>query len=70
MFARSASEVTHLTGLYESTRAGFAAAPGNAVALLATGEHPRDPALAPVELAAWTVVASTVMNLDEAVTTR
>jgi hypothetical protein len=68
--APSASEVTHLTRLYETTRAGFTAAPDNAVALLATGERPRDPALAPVELAAWTVVASTIMNLDEAVTTR
>jgi hypothetical protein len=68
--APSVSEVTHLTRLYETTRAGFAAQPGSAVALLATGEHPRDPALAPVDLAAWTVVASTVMNLDDAVTTR
>ena len=66
----SASEVTHLTRLYETTRAGFAAAPDTAVALLATGERPRDPALAPTELAAWTIVASTIMNLDEAVTTR
>ena len=34
-----------LTRLYETTRAGFAAAPDSAVALLATGERPRDPAL-------------------------
>ena len=66
----SASEVTHLTRLYETARAGFAVAPDTAVALLATGERPRDPALAPAELAAWTIVASTIMNLDEAVTTR
>jgi hypothetical protein len=68
--APSASEVAHLTRLYETTRAGFAAAPDNAVALLATGERPRDPALPPTELAAWTVVASTIMNLDEAVFSR
>jgi hypothetical protein len=66
----SPSEVTHLTQLYETTRAGFAAAPDNAVALLSTGERPRDVALDAPELAAWTVVASTIMNLDEAVTSR
>ena len=68
--APSASEVTHLSRLYETTRARFAAAPDVAVALLATGERPRDPALDPADLAAWTIVASTIMNLDEAVTTR
>lgn len=66
----SASEVTQLTRLYETTREGFAAAPDSAVALLATGERPRDPTLAPTELAAWTIVASTIMNLDEAVFSR
>ena len=44
--------------------------PQSAVALLATGERPRDPALDPTELAAWTIVASTIMNLDEAVFSR
>ena len=68
--APSASEVNHLTRLYDKTRAGFTAAPDRAVALLATGEHRRDAALDPAELAAWTVVASTIMNLDEAINTR
>jgi hypothetical protein len=68
--APSASEVTHLSRLFETTRARFAASPASAVALLGTGEHPRDTALDPTDLAAWTVVTSTIMNLDEAVFTR
>jgi hypothetical protein len=68
--APSASEVTHLSRLFETTRARFAASPASAVALLGTGEHPRDAALDPTDLAAWTVVTSTIMNLDEAVFTR
>ena len=68
--APSSSEIAHLVGLYATTRARFAGAPDTAVALLATGERPRDPTLDPVEVAAWTMVASTIMNLDEAVTTR
>ncbi len=66
----SASEAAQLTRLFDTTRARFAAAPASSVALLGTGAHPRDPALDPTELAAWTVVASTIMNLDEAVFTR
>jgi hypothetical protein len=31
------------------------------------GESPRDPKLDPVELAAWTTVASVIFNLDETV---
>ena len=68
--APSASEVAQLTRLYDTTRTRFMEAPASAVALLATGEHPRDPSLDPSDLAAWTVVASTVMNLDEAVFSR
>jgi hypothetical protein len=34
------------------------------------GEAPRDPKVAPVEAAAWAVVASTLLNLDEAVNKR
>ncbi|HTO05399.1 MAG TPA: DUF1553 domain-containing protein, partial [Opitutus sp.] len=37
-------------------------------ALLAVGESPSDPALAPSELAAWTMVASQFLNLDEFLT--
>ncbi|AMV38059.1 DUF1553 domain-containing protein [Planctomyces sp. SH-PL62] len=34
--------------------------------LLAVGESPRDPNLAPVEAAAWTMIANQLLNLDEA----
>ncbi len=36
--------------------------------LLAVGESPRDEALPPTELAAYSVVASVILNLDETVT--
>jgi hypothetical protein len=66
----SASEATLLSSLHDTERARFAAAPDAATALLATGDRVRDPSLDPVDVAAWTVVASTIMNLDEAVHTR
>ncbi|MBM3855915.1 MAG: DUF1553 domain-containing protein, partial [Verrucomicrobia bacterium] len=42
--------------------------PAAAARLLAVGESPIPSHLPPVELAAWTLVASQVMNLDEALT--
>ena len=36
--------------------------------LLAVGESPRDATLNEAELAAWTTVASTILNLDETIT--
>ena len=39
-----------------------------AAALLAAGESPRDGALSTVEHAAWTLVCSALLNLDEAIT--
>lgn len=39
-----------------------------ATALLSVGDSKADSAIDPVELAAWTVVASTVLNLDETIT--
>ena len=52
----------------EAFRAKFAAAEPDAKALLAIGEAPPDPALAPAELAAWAMVASQFLNLDEFLT--
>jgi hypothetical protein len=68
--APTASEIVQLSRLFETTRTRFVSEPASAVALLSTGERPRDPALDPTELASWTVVASTIMNLDEAVFSR
>jgi hypothetical protein len=36
--------------------------------LVAVGESKADPALNVTDLAAWTTVASTILNLDEAIT--
>jgi hypothetical protein len=66
----TSTETQHLARLHDTERARFSAERSAAEALLATGERPRDPSLDPVDLAAWTVVTSTIMNLDEAVHTR
>ena len=38
-----------------------------ALKLLSVGEYPRNPTLDPAEVAAGTMVATTIMNFDEAV---
>jgi hypothetical protein len=43
----------------------YAADPAGAHDLIAVGEKPRDPAIPAPELAAWTMVVSEVLNLDE-----
>ena len=65
-----ASELALLEKLYADERAAFAKDPGAARKLLATGEAPRNVALPAAEVAAASVVASTVMNMDDAVTKR
>ena len=42
--------------------------PADAKRYLATGEHPRDESIDPPELAAFTAVASMLLNLDETIT--
>jgi hypothetical protein len=42
--------------------------PAAAKKLLEVGESPVDAKLDPSELAAWTTVASTILNLDETIT--
>jgi hypothetical protein len=64
------SERRHLVQLFESERARFDASPTAARELLRVGERPPDATLNSAEAAAWTVVASTILNLDEAVYTR
>ena len=39
--------------------------PDEAVRLLSVGESKADPAIAPATLAAWTMLANELMNLDE-----
>ncbi|HTU99632.1 MAG TPA: DUF1553 domain-containing protein, partial [Luteitalea sp.] len=64
------SEVEQLSRLHDSSRATYAADAAAATALLTVGEHRRDPALPADDLAAWTIVTSTIMNLDDAVFSR
>ncbi|MCC7042653.1 MAG: DUF1553 domain-containing protein, partial [Acidobacteria bacterium] len=68
--APSPTELSRLTALQGDARARFAGDRPAALALRRVGEKAIDTALDPVEVAAWTVVTSTILNLDEAVHTR
>jgi hypothetical protein len=48
--------------------ASYQAHPANAKALLAVGQSKSDGRIPPAELAAWTLVASEILNLDESLT--
>ncbi len=64
----TAAELAVLTRVIERQRAEFKANPDAAQRLLATGESPADASSDAAELAAWTMVASAILNTDEAVT--
>jgi hypothetical protein len=68
--APSPTELSSLTALYRDARVRFAGDRPAALALRRAGEQAIDTTLEPVEVAAWTVVTSTILNLDEAVHTR
>ena len=53
---------------FDEALTSFKATPDAAKLMIATGETKPDPALDPVELAAWTLVTSQVLNLDETLT--
>ncbi len=63
----TADEGRILLELYDASRDRFSRDAGAAEKLIAVGESAREPSLDAVELAAWTTLASTVLNLDEAV---
>jgi hypothetical protein len=63
-------EIGLLASLYDSEHRRFARDRAAAVKLLGVGEHPRDRRLDPAEVAAATIVASTIMNVDEFVMKR
>lgn len=65
-----ADEVTMLRGLLARQRAHFSMHRDDAVSLLSIGAARRDPKLDVSELAAWTLVAHTLLNLDEAIMMR
>jgi len=67
--APSTAEQRALLRDFGEYRREFTADETAALDLLSTGERPRDTDLAPPELAAWTLVANTLLNLDESITT-
>jgi mono/diheme cytochrome c family protein len=60
-------ELAELRGYLDQQRALFKANPERAAKLLATGESPRDVTLDAVDHAAWTMVGSLLLNLDETI---
>jgi Protein of unknown function (DUF1553)/Protein of unknown function (DUF1549)/Concanavalin A-like lectin/glucanases superfamily/Planctomycete cytochrome C len=64
----SGKEAGVLRQLLEAERLSYAKNPQAAVKLVTVGESEYDKRLSAPELAAWTTVASTILNLDEAVT--
>ena len=62
-----ADELAELTAAYDDLIASYQSDPEAARQLIAVGETTPDPALDPAELAAWTVIANTLLNLDEAI---
>jgi len=64
----NAREKSMLMDLYHYNLDRYQTNPDAALKLLSLGESARDPSLNPRELAAWTQVASLILNLDETVT--
>ena len=64
----SADEVKILSNLYDRHLKHYAANPKDAQALLGVGYAPATKELPPAELAAWTSVARTILNLHETIT--
>ncbi len=64
----NADELQILRDLEERAGANFAHNPAQALKLLEVGESPYNKNLVPADLAAWTTVASAILNLDETIT--
>jgi len=62
-----AEEQTLLASSYATLSSQYAAAPADAAALMTVGASTVPTDMVPSELAPWTLVASTLLNLDEAV---
>ena len=62
------TEVEAMLGLFNRQAVAFRLDPPGAKKLLAVGESPRDASLDTTDLAAWTTVASVLLNLDETIT--
>ncbi len=62
------SELKILLGIFRTQHDEFEKEPSDAVKLLSVGESPRNVSLNTTELAAWTIVASMILSLDETIT--
>jgi hypothetical protein len=62
------NEVADLRGLLERQRARYAEQPQSAERLLAVGDSPSEGRWPAAERAAWTIVASVLLSLDETIT--
>jgi hypothetical protein len=61
-------ELTVLTKQLEEQQAHFAAHPDEAGKLLSVGEAKMEDGMEPAELAAYTMLANLILNLDETIT--
>jgi hypothetical protein len=66
----SDSERALVTEQLTAERRAFQSQPAQAKELIAVGESAHDASLDPCELAAWTLVASMILNADEAISVR
>jgi hypothetical protein len=64
----SPREFEILSKLYQKERTHYLANEKAAEKLISVGESKPDPKLAPADLAAWMLVSSTILNMDESVT--
>ncbi len=70
--ARAATDAERkvLTEVLEAAKQKFSSSPSKAQSLITIGATPPDGLIDPAELAAWTIVASTLLNLDETISKR
>jgi hypothetical protein len=64
----SPNELAILDGFYKKQFTRYQSDKASAEKLISTGESKFDPKLEPAELAAWTLVTSTILNMDETIT--
>jgi hypothetical protein len=64
----NAAEISVLKRVFDEQLAAYKAKPDQAKKLLTVGESSWNQQLDPTELAAWSIVASALLNLDETLT--
>ena len=65
--APEGNDLSELRSTLKDLTAHYTSHPDAARQLLATGEHPPSPHDHPAELAAWTMIANVILNLDLAI---